>query len=309
MKKLLTRVCIMLIFTIGIWLGGMAVINFLPAQYTDLYNASILDKYERLVNIESPKVILVAGSNFAFGIDSRLIEENLNMEVVNLGHHAAIKPQFLMELSKNNIKEGDIVVLGLEYSAYYGGNSDASTLLSTIENYPFLWRCVDNNDYLTIVKQYYSKYGIGKINKFLNGGSPSEGIYSRSSFNDYGDIDFPKENVVRTEYAKTVSINETLISKEMVDYINEYNKYILSKGGKLYITYPALDEQVIISTRDEISKYAVALESKLDAPIISEISDYIMPSKFFYDTDYHLNNSGTQIRTNKLIEDIKEWGK
>lgn len=309
MKKLLTRVFIMLIFTIGIWLGGMALISFLPAQYTDIYNASILDKYERLISIESPKVIMVAGSNFAFGIDSRMIEENLNMDVVNLGHHAAIKPQFLMELSRYNINEGDIVVLGLEYSAYYGGNSDASTLLSTIENYPFLWRCVDNNDYLTIIKQYYSNYGIGKVNKFLNGGSPAEGVYARSSFNDYGDIDFSKENVERTEYAKTVLINESLISKEMVDYINDYNKYILSKGANLYITYPALDEQVIISTSDDISNFAVALENELDAPIISDISDYIMPSEFFYDTDYHLNNSGTQIRTNNLVDDIKEWGK
>jgi len=39
-------------------------------------------------------VILVAGSNFDFGIDSQIIEENLNMKVVNLGHHAAIKSHF-----------------------------------------------------------------------------------------------------------------------------------------------------------------------------------------------------------------------
>jgi len=42
-----------------------------------------------------------------------------------------------MKLSKENIREGDIIVMGL---AYYGGISDAGTLLSTIENHPYCRR-------------------------------------------------------------------------------------------------------------------------------------------------------------------------
>lgn len=77
--------------------------------------------------------------------------------------------------------------------------------------------------------------------------------------------------MARTEYSKTVLISVAYISKEMLDYINDYNKYILSKGAKLYINYPALDEQVIVSTSDGIENFAVALVNKLDTSIISEI--------------------------------------
>ena len=297
----------MLLLTLGVWLGGITVISSLPAQYTDIYNASILDKYQRLIDIESPKIILVAGSNFAFGINSRMIEKDTNMDVVNLGLHAGIKPQFIMEVSKQNIKNGDIVILGLEYSGYYGGVSDANTLLSTIENYPYLWKCVNKNDYMMILKQYYSIYGIPKLKKYMNGGGIAEGVYARKSFNEYGDIDFPKENNTRNEYSETVIINKDLISREMLDYINNYNKYIVSKGAKLFITYPALDEQVIVSTDEDVQNFSIALGNELNAPIISEISNYIMPSKYFYDTDYHLNNEGTDIRTERLINDIKQW--
>ena len=39
--------------------------------------------------------------------------------------------------------------------------------------------------------------------------------------------------------------------------------------------------------------------------MISKTGDYIFDSKYFYNSDYHLNTAGAIIRTDLLIRDIK----
>ena len=34
---------------------------------------------------------------------------------------------------------------------------------------------------------------------------------------------------------------------------------------------------------------------------------YLIDEKYFFDSAYHLNDEGVQIRTRQLIEDIKSW--
>ncbi len=43
-----------------------------------------------------------------------------------------------------------------------------------------------------------------------------------------------------------------------------------------------------------------------DFAVISDCMDYIYPQEYFYDTNYHLNDKGKEIRTMQLIEDVKE---
>ena len=76
MKKLIGNF-IMLLSVVIVLCGVYFGIFFacIPAQYIDNYNASLVDKVDRLKSIDEPKIILVGDSNLAYGISSQLIEE------------------------------------------------------------------------------------------------------------------------------------------------------------------------------------------------------------------------------------------
>lgn len=86
------------------------------------YQSIIVDKYRILQQTDSPKIIVIAGSSSAFGLDQELLEEETGYRVVNLGLHAGFGHLFYSELAKENIQQGDIVLLGYEYGWQNGFN-------------------------------------------------------------------------------------------------------------------------------------------------------------------------------------------
>ena len=41
---------------------------------------------------------------------------------------------------------------------------------------------------------------------------------------------------------------------------------------------------------------------------ISEVEDYMFLGRYFYDSDYHLNDLGASLRTERLISDLQAAG-
>ena len=56
----------------------------------DNYLAAVLEKDRLIRSTPSPKIVLVGGSNLAFGIDSKKIEDSLGLRVVNMGLYAKL---------------------------------------------------------------------------------------------------------------------------------------------------------------------------------------------------------------------------
>jgi len=71
-----------------------------PPDDKHLYQASLL-KSNLLRTVPSPRIIIVGGSNVAFGIDSELMEEELDIPVINDGLHVALGIAPLNEIKAN----------------------------------------------------------------------------------------------------------------------------------------------------------------------------------------------------------------
>jgi hypothetical protein len=306
MRKFVVKILTLIFIVILVIVILVSVIQWLPPQFSDTYNAAILDKYQRLMTTQSPKIILLAGSNFAFGFDSKMIEESLHMPVVNLGLHAGLRIHFMIEIAKANIQKGDIVVIGFEYPLYNDNNVSVQEMFTAIENYPYLWPFIDPGQYSRLATGYFQRYARQKIDRYMKGITPSVGVYSRMAFNQYGDIMVDRPACVLQNSGPAIIINKDIISHNTISYLNRFNDYVVSRGATLYLTYPSTLKDAITSTSDEISGFVQALEETVRFPIISEIQDYILPRNLFYDNQYHLNNEGIEVRTKKLIEDISK---
>lgn len=129
-------------------------LSLIMPQYSDSYNVGLIDKVERLESIEEPKIVLIGNSNLAFGIQSELLEKEIQMPVVNMGLHGGLGNAFHEEMAKINVHEGDIYVLcHTEYNDD-GDIKDPTLAWTTIEDHIELWKLLRKEDILPMLRAY-----------------------------------------------------------------------------------------------------------------------------------------------------------
>lgn len=275
-------------------------------QYLNNYQASLIDKNERLCSIEGPKIVLVGNSNLAFGIDSRAIEEAFGMPVVNMGMHGGVGNPFNEQAALQNVCPGDIVILS--YSNFNDGDVIRNQELAwiTIENHPDLWKYIRLKDWPEMIKAYptYLKDCLDLWSQGT-GNLDSGDEYSRLRFNEYGDNIYDRPVLVPETDFSEVHIPE--IGDATINRINALNAQLEEKGATLLMTaYPtAICEYT--PPREEYEAFSDTIEELLDCPLISRYEDYMMDKELFYNTYLHLNNEGVQVRTQMLIADLQKY--
>ena len=288
----------------------------LSPVYDDTFVGELSEKYDRLNRIDEPKIVIVAGSSAAFGIDSEMISEELGYNVVNFGLYANLGTKLMMDLSKANINEGDIIILAPELnsqtlSRYFNPETAAQALDGSL----YMLKDVDSGDYESLIG---AMWGLAsrKLNYHLSGTRPENaGAYKKENFNEYGDNVFDRPynvlsgngNPIVLDFLTDYSDGITTDYEEYIDYVNDYVKYAEKRGASVYFSFPPMNEAAIsaYSTDDVILAFYKNLVHSLDCKVISNIFDYILNDGYFYDSEFHLNNSGVVVRTVRLIDDIK----
>lgn len=300
--KLFIKKTITLILIVGmlIFIFCLSVLQIMPL-YEDGYNASLIDKMSRLENINESKIVLIGNSNLSFGINSKIIEDELHMPVVNMGLHGNLGNSFHEEMAKININAGDIIVIS--HTSFSDNDKIDSAILAllTIENHKNLWKLIRTKDIADIMKST-PRYVIHAAKNLIKK-TPVAEPYSRDSFNEFGDIaTLRTENkFILSDTPKPPEINEVC-----TDRINDLNELILHNNANLLVAaYP-------INTGDlrpyaEFEQFKNELENVLNCPVISNYTDYFFDQSLFYDSEYHLTTEGADIRTYLLVEDIKKW--
>ena len=251
--------------------------------------------------------IVLGNSNVCFGLDSELIEEELGMPVVDMGLHGGLGNAFHERMIQFGVSEGDIVIVC--HTTFSDDDSilDPELVWITLEKHKELWPLIASNDYVPLLKGY-PKYFVTSTIKWIRGGAdnvPSETTcYSRSAFNEYGDIikrfdaayEFVDGSVV------IPSINDTCMNR-----LNEMNQYVSDRGAALLVAGYPVGYGEYTPDETEWDAFEDELRSKLDCDVISHYADYFIPYELFYDTRLHLSEEGARIRTEQLIEDLKGW--
>lgn len=274
-------------------------------QYQGDYCASLLDKVNRLEEIEQPKIVLIGDSNLAFGINSEMIEEEFGMPVVNMGLHGALGNAFHEEMAKINVHEGDIYVLCHSYYSDDSSIADPVVAWITIEDNFKLWKLVPRNEWFSMVKAYPTYFN-KCLELYVNnsGNVLSYGDYSRGGFNQYGDVKTERE---KSKYTFTFKIKPSPINDITINRINKLDEYLSLKGATLVVAGYPIGEGDLTASKEEFVLFQKELEDKLTCPVISDFTDYMIDYKYFYDTHLHLTNEGAEIRTRQLIQDLEIW--
>lgn len=280
-----------------------------PPQYSDTFVGALDEKFERLREIDEPKVVVVGGSSVAFGLESELLERYTDMPIVNFGLYAALGTKVMLDLSRSGIRRGDVVVLAPELDAETMSLFfNAKTVLEAVDDKPSMLLHIDPMDYPAVMASLF-EHSADKL-KYNREGKPSpDSVYNSASFNAYGDIEYSRpENIMELYYDpnKLISLDESILDEGFMDYINDYIAFCKRRGASVYFSYCPMNSMALTegTTEADIAEFESALKSRLDCPVIGNIEDYIMDPGYFYDTNFHLNDIGSRFRTIRLCEDF-----
>jgi hypothetical protein len=313
MKKLLSR---SFIFIFIILLTFLLLFLFttvgLGAQFQESYNYVINNKYNYLITEKEPKIIIISGSSGAFGINAKQIEDGVGYKCANISLHADFGMKFQTEISKGNISKDDIVVISYEIVHWNNSHYSAELIMTAIDNNIQLYKYVPTEEYVDIIR-YFPTYLFKKLDLAMKPKSKEQnGVYRSSAFDENGNMIMERlecklNEVVDKEIYGEIVMNDQVVSEEMINYVNEFNDYVNSKGATLLISFPPMLDEAVTSSKDDIAKFQAYLEENIDAPIISNPNDYILEREYFYDTIYHLNSKGEKLRSDILIRDINNY--
>lgn len=285
-----------------------------PPQFSATYYAELCDMYDRLCGVKGKKIVIIGSSSVVFGVDSALIEEQLALageeySVVNFGLYGVLGTKIMLDLSEDQIGEGDVVILAVEPS---------SLTMSMHFSAEDLWYAVDGNySILKAIKQEnraemtgaFFKYAAKKYECLVSLPAAASGVYAHSSFDgrcDLKNYDRPY-NVMSGGYDinNTVRLSPSLMNAEFIEYINDYCKTVGKKGANVYFTFAPVNAESLVSSDEDIEKYYGFISDNFICPIISNPFNYVMDAEWFYDSNFHLNSAGMTVRTVRLINDIK----
>ncbi len=304
---------VVIIAPIGLILGTAFLT---PSQYSKTFYGALDLKYERLTSIQHDKIVVLGGSSVAFGLDSALIEKYTGMPVVNFGLYGDLGTRLMLDLSRDHINEGDIVILAPELSAqtlsmYFSWETTLKACDDNMLMLGALDRTVD--EWLFSIGGFY-KLASAKLAYSINKNTPDpEDVYNSDNFNKYGDIDpskFPRENnIMKNQYlpgeSYLVNLDESIVESEFIEYLNAYIRECEEKGASVYFSWcPVNDLSLADGSLENSDAFENYFRENLDCEIISDINDYVIDSHYFYDTNLHLNDAGVQVRTIRLLKDL-----
>jgi hypothetical protein len=252
------------------------------------------DKIATLKQSKSPKLVLLGGSNLAFGIDSGLISRAFSIPVVNMGLHAEFGIKHMLDSVGPFLNSNDILVIIPEYELFTdsllkGGTSLVELGLAT-------------EDLSLVLKNWRHLLKANKVIFFWkpmqsSGASP----YRRSSFNEYGDI---TSHLALANKAIVPYKLDSIIADDSFGCINAFHKS--RPGLKIFVIHPGIMHSASVLNQKMITNIADKQKLLLKDVLISSSENFIFEDKYFYDTVYHLNAEGRRLRTDKVITLLKE---
>ena len=305
----------LLIFLLPIVL--IATVTFaLTPVYNDSFVGELGEKYRLLSETEEPKIVVIGGSSVAFGLDSPMVEKHLGMPTVNFGLYANLGTKLMLDLSRSGIGSGDIVVIAPEIndqtlSLYF----NQETAMQALDGNFDMLSEIDSDNYEALIGASF-KFSSDKLGYLISGERPeNQGAYRKEHFNKNGDNVFDRPYNTMSAISKTIDFNfiydETdgvsTDYEKFIDYLNEYVAFCTDKGATVYFSFCPMNSASISDsvTEDSIVAFYDNLVSNLHCKVISNIGEYILDEGYFFDSEFHLNNSGVTVRTVRLIDDIK----
>ncbi len=273
--------------------------------------ASTIDKHERLEKISGKKIIIVGGSGCGMGINSEMIDTTFKeYDVVNMGLFGQLGLRYMLNEVKNEIRKGDIVVIIPEYQHFYYQFYGDLGMMRVAKIYPKGFSYLDTWQQWMVVAENFGPHFSKQF--FRNDENPETitATWNRRFVNEYGDfcghLNQPDTIDVKTApLFKSGAVLE--LDMDVLAALNNFGNYAKGKGAVAVFMYPSIPNITASANATVISNIQNAMNEQCILPILNTPASSNLSDEYFYDTVYHLNKQGRDLRTDFFIRDLTDW--
>lgn len=297
-KGLLLATLVIATLTLGFLLAPSS-----PHKYVN----AVIDKHDRLVHTRGPKLILVGGSNLAFGIDSERLEHAFGYRVVNTGVHAGFGLPFMLALVEPHVQAGDLVVVAAGYKQY-DGQWQHRALSEALAEFPAGLSYARLTSLDPMIFWSAAQRRFRRAMRLQSAWPPP--IYDREGFNAYGDLVTHLRASAPDTLRGMQREKPDRAHPDVVALLNAFHQHCERRGARVVITFPPLPRDLVDHNGfwHDADAWAADLNTRTASAVISRPRTYFLPRADFFDTVGHLNATGRQRRTTRLIEDLRTAG-
>lgn len=314
MKKTILRIVSFLLLICLLPALLLAVSASLPRVYGESYYAELAPMTERLYQAQGKKLVVVGGSNVAFGLDVELLEQILldkgyDYTVCPYGLYAAVGCSAMLSLSEDALREDDLVILAVEpssetLSSYFG----ASAFLKCAEDAPWLLKKLNADQRRAALGNSISTLQ-ERLAILRSGILPeAKGVYSRAAFGENCNLDYERPGNIMAlgfDAAEPVDLQALQIEEAFAEQVNSYCHAAEKRGARVYLSFSPVNRSALVEESEAVLlSYFTLFRETFVCPVISDPNRYVLDSAWFYDSNFHLNSAGARLRTILLAEDI-----
>ena len=313
MKKTLLRSCTLLITALLLLPVILLFSAFaLPPQYGQTFLGEMPDKLRLLETAPGKRIVIIGGSSVPFALNSALLEEQLpEYKTVDFGMYADMGTVVMLDWAKSEVHPGDLFIIAPEQNAqalscYVGGEDVWQASDGAFRQLGMLpsrrWEAL---------AAAFPAFAGKKLGYFLTGTPKPEGVYAKSSFNAYGDIDCPDRgyNILSQGYDpnNAIPFSPDVISQDFIEELNDFAREVYAQGAAVLYHFPPMNAAALApgTTQTNVDSYYDYLQSQLLFPILGDPNRCVLDGGWFYDSNFHLNASGATVFTKLMAEDIK----
>ncbi|MBU1238364.1 hypothetical protein KKF84_17995 [Myxococcota bacterium] len=272
---------------------------------------SITQKHDHLEKLPSPRIVLVGGSNLAFGVDSPMLERFTGLRVANMGIIVRLGLRFNLNEVKKTVGAGDLVLIMPEYRNFFRNYMEGTeTLAEMAFIYPPSLTWLSSFDqYKNLAKGFIKVFKRKTGSWLLTFLQPQDKfqrsrarIYRRDGFNIQGDV------ITHLRYGRSKILGSNFnlhgvpYNPRAARAINRFAAAVQKRGATVLFTYPILARSTFDRNREWLEKLHRTLAKTLKIPILSTPgAETFPPDDHFFDTIYHLGRKGRTLRTKTLI--------
>jgi len=280
------------------------------------------------------KIVIASGSSALFGIDTQNLTKRLSMPVINLGLHAALSLEKILDVADKATNSGDTIILQLEVPKYNEGPITAWQARNIIAWEPKVWNdftlpqrieainAVGLKVFLYLIHERITSILNPKLlaerafvfneNDILKKFNPNIEVkkfaYSAYNLDSFGSMRDTNGSSY-TGLPKRSPEDNILMSKKSLQLLTDFVNKMRIKGVKVcfahnpYVKFKGFDMSSIMLSSDKFRKDLAKI-----APVIDDKQDLIFDRKYFFDTEYHLNSEGRELNTTRFESAIRKSG-
>jgi hypothetical protein len=280
---------------VGFWIPGP---NHKPRHF--LYAKKMKDSM--LAHMSGPRIILIGGSNLSLGIDSKKIQDSLDLRPINTATHAALGLMYMMDNTLRFVKEGDVVLVAPEYDHFYGdfAYGGYELLITTVDIDRSTLNLLTAKQWMNLY-QYFPKFTITKLNPMKYRYKKQSPLYYETSFNEFGDVTLHWDSKPTPVLPLKIKGD---MNERVFEALKSFEANVIRRKAKMYVTFPGFQESSFNVNKQKIDEVE-AMYRKMNFKVLGTAADYKINDSLMFDTPYHLSKEGAKIRTERVISQLR----